>query len=132
MEIPLPEIIDRITIVKLKIERVGEPQLKIELKEYEKALEEFKKRGVQIKQEWFDKLYEFNKGIWDNEFDVRKIADEVRANLNFKIDDKKLEDIGKRYIRVGRLMKERDALKNEIVEEIGEGFKITKMDHSAE
>ena len=40
MEISLPEIIDRITILKLKIENGG-ADFKEELEEYQKALKEF-------------------------------------------------------------------------------------------
>ena len=72
MEMPLPEILDRISIVKLKIERIGEPHLKEEYEEYNKAIKEQKLRGIKIKDEWLKKLYEINGKIWDLESDIRK------------------------------------------------------------
>ncbi|MBD3252338.1 hypothetical protein GF386_01255 [Candidatus Pacearchaeota archaeon] len=130
MKIPLPEIIDRMVITKLKIEKIGEHHLFKEYAGYEKSIEEEKKRGVVIEEDWFDKLYEIHKKIWDNEFKIRKIANKVDED-NFIISDEELGDIGKRYIEVGKLMKIRDQIKNDIVEKTGQGFKIIKVDHSA-
>jgi len=50
MEMPLPEILDRLSILKLKIERIGEPHLQKELLAYTEAIEEYKKK-VKVKEE---------------------------------------------------------------------------------
>ena len=42
MEIPPAEVIDRMSIVKLKIERIGELHLQKEFEELQKAVEELK------------------------------------------------------------------------------------------
>ena len=122
MEMPLPEILDRMSIVKLKIERIGEPHLKEEYAEYEKALDEFKSRGIQIKQEWLDDLHKFNGEIWDLEADIRQGKEEELG----------LEEVGRRAIKIREANKKRISVKNKIVEATGLGFKDVKMNHAAE
>lgn len=128
MEVSLPEIIDRISILQLKIERVGESHLQKEMEEYVKALKDFERKGTKIKQEWVNQLYEINKGIWDLEWDVRKVVNspnpwkEAEEKFGFK-------ELGKRALEVERLMKERVAIKNKIVEETKSGFIEKKIDH---
>ena len=122
MEMPLPEILDRLSILKLKIERIGEPHLKYELKAYEKAIDEFKKRGMGIKEEWLDKLYDINGKIWDLESDIRK-GKENKLGLG---------EVGRRAIAIRELNKQRVSIKNEIVQKTGIGFKDVKMNHASE
>ena len=128
MEFLLPDIIDKITIVKLKIEKVGEPHLNEELAEYEKALKEFEDKGIQIKQEWFDELSRINRGIWDLEYDARVItlAEDVweAAEKNFGF-----EELGRRARLITQFVLERSAIKNKIAEETGCGFKEIKKDY---
>ena len=64
----LPEMLDRMSIVKLKIERIGEPHLKQEYGEYEKAIKDFEKKGIKTKKEWLEELYkikEESRGIYE-------------------------------------------------------------------
>ena len=65
MEVPPAEIIDRISIVKLKIERIGKPELHDEFSALKKALSEFENKGVKIEDSWIEELYEINKKEWD-------------------------------------------------------------------
>ena len=122
MEMPLPEILDRMSIVKLKIERIGEPQLKDEYAQYEKALEDYAKVGIKMKKEWLDNLYKINAQIWDLESDIRK----------GKENELGLKEVGRRAILIRELNKKRIAVKNEIVEKTGIGFKDIKMNHASE
>ena len=122
MEMPLPEILDRISIVKLKIERIGEPHLKEEYKEYNKAIKEQKLRGIKIKDEWLKKLYEINGKIWDLESDIRK----------GKEGELGLVEVGKRAIEIRELNKQRISVKNRIIEETGLGFRDVKMNHASQ
>ena len=122
MEIPLPEMLDRMSIVQLKIERIGEPYLKKELEAYKNALEEFKEKGIQIKQEWIDELYKINGKIWDLESDVR-------AGKEKEIG---LEKVGMIALAIREINKKRVAIKNKVVEETGMGFKDVKMNHVSE
>jgi len=116
MEISLLELIDKMTILKLKIEKVGDPQLRTELEEYEKAIEELKKRGAQIEQEWFDKLYEINKEIWD-----------LQSKINNARKQGSLKEIGGGYIELAISNKKRITVKNEIASKTGRGFKDIAM-----
>jgi hypothetical protein len=122
MEMPLPEILDRMSILKLKIERIGEPHLNEEYSEYEKALQYFKEKGIDIREEWLSKLYNINGQIWDLESDIRK----------GKENELGLDEVGRRAIIIRELNKKRISLKNQIVEESGHGFKDVKMNHASE
>lgn len=122
MEMPLPEILDRMSIVKLKIERIGEPHLKKEYEEYEKALTEFRKKGVKINESWIKRLHELNGKIWDLESDIRKGKERELG----------LEEVGRRAIMIRKINKERISVKNEIVEKTGLGFRDVKMNHASE
>jgi len=122
MEMPLPEILDRMSILKLKIERIGETHLKMEMQEYEKALKDFEKRGVRINSEWIKELYEVNGQIWDLESDIRKGKEKELG----------LEEVGRRAIAIRELNKKRISIKNKIVEETGIGFRDVKMNHASE
>jgi len=130
LEVPLPEIIDRISITKLKIERVGEPSLQKEMEEYQKALKEFEDRGVKINSEWINELYEANKGIWDLEWDVREVVnsedvwEEAERRIGF-------EELGRRLLLVEELMRKRVEIKNKITGQTGSGFKEKKINHCA-
>ena len=129
MEISLPEIIDRISIAKLKVERVGEPQCIEELEAYEKELQRFKDKGVVINTQQIDDLYRVNGKLWDLEWDVREIAN---AEDPWKEAEKiGLKELGKRAFKVWEANKQRAILKNQIAEETGEGFKEVKIDHAA-
>ena len=122
MEMPLPEILDRMSILKLKIERIGESHLKVEMQEYEKALKEFENRGVIIKKEWLDELDGIHRQIWDLEADIRGGKEGILG----------LEEVGRRAIAIRDINKKRISIKNKIVEETGLGFKDIKMAHASE
>lgn len=122
MEMPLAEVLDRLSILKLKIERINEPHLKKELEAFNKALDEFKNKGIKIKQEWLKDLYKINAKIWGLEADIRK----------GKEGELGLEEVGRRAILIRNLNRERVALKNRIIQETGIGFKDVKVNHASE
>ena len=121
MEMPLPEILDRMSILKLKVERIGEEHLKKEMSAYEKSLEDFKEK-IEIKYEWLNELYNINKMIWDLESDIRRGKEKELG----------LEEVGRRALAIRELNKKRVAMKNKVVEETGLGFKDVKMNHASE
>jgi len=125
MEIPPAEVIDKTSIIRLKIERIGEPHLKEAYERYKDVLDRYKKNNITIKEEWFDKLYEINKKIWDLDFEIRDLVNKQEENL----DKEKLERIGKNSLSILEFMKDRVAIKNKIVEETGKGFKEIKINH---
>lgn len=122
MEMPLAEVIDRFVIVRLKTERVKTEDKKEEYEYYKKVLEDYKKQGISIKQEWIDRLYEANGKIWDLEHDIRKGKEGLLG----------LEEVGRRAIQIREINKTRISIKNEIVEKTGSGFRDIKMNHASE
>lgn len=122
MKMPLSEVIDRMSIIKLKIERIGEPHLRSEFGAYEEAIEDYKKTGVDVKDEWLEELHLINGKIWDLESDIRK----------GKEGELGLEEVGRRAIMIRELNKKRITLKNEIADLTGIGFKDVKMNHVSE
>ena len=121
MEMPLPEIIDRYTIVRLKSERIGADEVASELAAYTEAIDGFRQRGIEIRQDWIERLYELNGQIWDLEHDIRK---GLEGELG-------LEEVGRRAIMIRGINKQRVAVKNEIVEATGKGFRDIKMNHAS-
>ena len=122
MEVTLPELIDKWSILKLKIENTQNFEqlrnLKKELVIIEKATNEFRKKGLNIKKEWLDKLYDFNKEGWVL-YD-KMAQEEKKENPDFK-------EMGRIYISMQITNKKRVAVKNQITEETGEGFKDVKV-----
>jgi len=117
MEIPPAEVIDRMSIVKLKIERIGELHLQKEFEELQKAVEEFEQKDIKIKSEWFEELYVINGAQWDLESRMRKAKENGPDFI----------EMGKIYIELQKSNKKRVAVKNKISEETGQGFKDIKI-----
>jgi hypothetical protein len=128
MEIALPELLDRISIVKLKIENAFEPQLIREYDEYLNAIKKIESDGVLVKKEWYEKLNEINKKSWDLEWDVRNLAchEEIWKRAENEIG---FEELGRRALEVGKLMSERAKVKNQIAKESKSNFNEEKIDH---
>ena len=122
MEMPLAEVLDRLSILRLKIERINEWHLKKEQDAFNLAIQEFKNKGIKIKEEWLEELYKINSKIWYLEADIRK----------GKENDLGLEEVGRRAIEIRNLNRERVAMKNKIIEETGIGFKDVKINHASE
>src|SRR3989344_7682916 len=111
MEIQPAEIIDRMSIVKIKIERIKNPILKKEYDALKDALNEFKSKGVEIREEWLDELYEINKEEWD-------LLDKMNQKRKGAKD---LAKIGALYLETELVNKRRAEAKNKIIELTGKG-----------
>ena len=121
MEISPAEIIDRMSIVQLKIERIGDPELRLEMGALENALEEFKAKNILVQESWFEELYEINSVEWD-----------LLEQMHEEKERGSYEEIGKLYLQTEELNKERSYVKNKIVEETGKGFREIKKNHLSE
>lgn len=129
MEMPLSEILDRYSILKLKLERLipnqkdSEPKLLLnkEFAAYTAALQAFKDRGAMIKDEWLDSLYKINGAIWDLESDIRRGKENQLG----------LEEVGRRAILIREWNIKRIAVKNLITQETSLGFPEIKIDHAS-
>lgn len=135
---PIADVIDRISITKLKIDRANESDLKKELENLYQVLdlriEQLKRSGsfFDLKKEWIDRLYEINSKIWDLEADIRKGRE---GELG-------LEEVGRRALLIRDLNKQRVEIKDAITEKITSisgskdirinGFKENKLDHASE
>jgi len=121
MEATLPEILDKISILKIKLEH-AEADVKInlfsELDECIKSLRLFEDKGIKVKQEWSGALYDANKEGW--ELYDRMAREEKKENPDFV-------EMGRIYIDMQIANKKRVAVKNQITEETGEGFKDVKI-----
>ena len=115
MDLPLSDIIDRITILRLKMERTQSQDVKNELIECEKAVKEFENNGIKVKREWFEELSKYNKDFWDQVVALKEAE-----------ENNDLEEMGKMYIRQRIANKKRVEVKNIISKETQTGFKAYK------
>jgi len=129
MRYPLDELIDKKTIIQLKIERIKDSEdqerLKKEFEDYSKAIENYVKEGIckreQVK-EWNHKLFEANGTTWDLETNIRK----------GQLGDMSLEEVGKTAIAIRESNGVRVRTKSEIVSTVGIGYKDIKINHASE
>lgn len=118
---PVPEVVDRWTIARLKLERLTSDQAdKADLQRQV----DYYARGVDMDNpqlmELAERLYEVNGQMWDAEYVIRKGED----------DGIGLEEIGRRALITRDLNRRRMAVKNQIVDLVGEGFKDVKMNYA--
>ncbi len=125
MRYPLDELIDKSSIIQLKIERIpgDKTQLKKEKQDYNLAIKEYVQEGI-CKEEvnkWYKKLYEINKATWDLEADIRK----------GKEGELGLEEVGRRAIAIRENNGRRVRVKSDIVKKIGIGYEDIKINHAS-
>ncbi len=128
MRYPLDELLDKRSIILLKIERIQSEELKErlwkEFSDYTVAIWEYIKEGictVQQIEEWHKELYESNGITWNLESDLRKGKD----------GEMSLEEVGKRSIEIRKSNGIRVAIKSKVVEITGVGYKDIKMNHAS-
>lgn len=97
MNYPIPEMVDRFSILRLKKERIGD---KDSSKEYHFLKNELRGRF----DSFVYRLYSVNKKIWDLESDIRK-GKEGKLGL---------KEVGFRAIRIRNLNEIRVRIKNEL------------------
>lgn len=118
---PLPELIDRMTISELKVERIGDNECLQEYSNYDYIYEFYKELGFSISQEKYKELKTIHSKIWDLESDLRKGKEKI-----FTIDE-----IANRTFQIRDLNKERVNLKNTIASNHNFPLEI-KKDHASE
>jgi len=119
---PTPEVCDRYTIAKLKLERVG-AKMAPELREEFERQVAYYREGIDWNDkhlaELVDQLYELNALQWNTE-------GELRAGL---LDDVDMAIIGRLAIQVRDINCRRTRLKNIIQQHTGSGFSDIKMNY---
>lgn len=125
MRYPIDELLDKKSIIQLKIERIkdytGKERLKKEFSDYENAVGEYKQAGIseEVIEKGYKDLYEVNGKVWDLEAAVRQGRDKELG----------LEELGRRCIAVRELNKVRIKIKSQIVEATGIGYPDIKINH---
>lgn len=129
MKYSLYDLLDRASIVRIKIEKISDTDkqmiLKKEQEELIRAIEEYTGSGECNRDEanqWLGSLYALNSIIWDLE---AKIGDGKNGNLS-------LEEVGKASIEIRGINSRRIAIRNEIVKRTGIGHVDIKMYHASE
>lgn len=129
MRYPLDELLDKRSIIQLKIERIDDDEdrkrLLKEFSDYTFAISEYMHDGIcTIEQvnEWHAKLYEANGKVWDLETNIRK----------GQIGNMSLEDVGKTAIKIREANGVRVRIKSEIVREVGIGYEDIKINHASQ
>jgi len=130
MRYPLDELLDKRSIIQLKIERIEgneEDKLRLskEYQDYTKAIEEYIQEGVCTEEQvlkWHKELYSANGNTWDLEVNIRK----------GQIGDMSLEDVGRTAIAIRESNGVRVSLKSKIVEATGIGYKDIKINHASQ
>lgn len=128
MRYPLDELLDKKSIVQLKIERIGgneKKRLEGEFKDYTSAIEEYISLNVCTKKQiekWYTRLYEANKVTWDLESRIR----------SGQIGEMSLEEVGRTAIKIRESNGNRVRIKGEIVEKTGVGYKDIKINHASQ
>lgn len=127
MRYPLDELIDKRSIIQLKIERIPDRKTELsgEYEDYTGAILEYEKENIASPMEvveWHEKLYKVNGQIWDLEADIRA----------GKEGELGLEEVGKRALAIRNLNSERILVKRNIVIRTGIGYKDVKDNHASE
>lgn len=131
----LGDVLDRLSIAKLKSERIGSEDSKKEYAEFKKFLDEKQKKYPQYEfHVWLDIFVKVNSAIWLLEAAL-KSGKTILPNPHW-LDDKKnsraLSHIGKSSIQIREYNGVRVALKNMVNDIVKEGFQDQKKDHGSE
>lgn len=129
MRYPLDELLDKRSIIQLKIERIEDDKkrkkLIEEFSDYTFGIAEFISDKICTKEQiekWHQRLYEINREIWDLEANLRK----------GQTGELGLEEIGKTAIKIRECNGVRVGIKSEIVDAIGIGYNDVKIFHASE
>jgi len=129
MRYPLDELLDKRSIIQLKIERIDDyedrKRLLKEFSDYTLAISEYVyERICTIEQvnDWHAKLYEANGNVWDLEVNIRK----------GQIGDMNLEEVGKTAIKIREANGARVRIKSDIVKKVGIGYEDIKINHASQ
>lgn len=121
---PIQEVLDRASIVRLKIERGSvskelEAEFRLLVNEMGTFSEDKRLPAEEQKQleSYFLELYEVNGLIWDLESDIRRGREDLLG----------LEEVGRRAINIRMLNDKRIEIKNEIGRLYSDGFQEVKI-----
>ncbi len=124
---PLPEALDRLSILTLKLEHTPEndprrTSVKKEYDFYRAVVESYRTDGTPVQNAWLDELVAVNRTCWDME-------DAIREGKEGGLT---LEEVGRRALELRDLNKQRISVKNRIAKECGLDFFEVKIRHASE
>lgn len=129
MRYPLDELLDKRSIIQLKIERIDDSEdrkrLIKEFSDYTFAISDYiNERLCTIAQveEWHRRLYDANGNTWDLESKIRR----------GQVGNLSLEEVGKTAIAIRESNGVRVRIKSDIVEKTGIGYRDIKINHASE
>ena len=118
---PISELLDRLSILNLKIEKSGSKRLSQERDAILQALQEYTAEGHVIDPSWLAGLEDINRRIWT-----------LEASLSHGKDGKiPLDKIGEISLQIREYNREKIALKNRIVASTKTGFLEEKTYHAS-
>lgn len=112
----IASVIDRFCIVSLKRDRITEESFKREYQMYRDEFDRYTLRDRDIITHFVNKLGAVHEQIWDVESSIRQAQEDALG----------LEEVGRRALKVRDLNRERQRIKNEIIDYFGEGHKDCK------
>jgi hypothetical protein len=128
MRYPLDELLDKRSIIQLKVERIGDVQeserLKMETFDYSNAIMEYVAEGICTLEDvdaWHRMLYQANGATWDLETNIRK----------GQLGEMSLEDVGRTAIAIRESNGVRVRIKSDVVQATGIGYKDVKINHAS-
>jgi hypothetical protein len=124
MEYPLAEILDRLSILRLKKARLPhDPALNAEVHNFWAAAF---RTGASLAQteRWLARLENINRRIWDLEAAIRREPGQENEPAL------ELEEIGRRALAIRQINKDRIRVKNEIAKAMGDCPEI-KIEHAS-
>ena len=129
MRYPLDELLDKRSIIQLKIERINDDEdrkkLIKEFSDYTFGIAKYIDEKICTREqieEWHQKLYDSNGKIWDLETNIRKGQISVMS----------LEEVGKTAIKIRESNGVRIRIKSEIVKTVGIGYEDIKINHASQ
>ena len=132
MRFPLDELLDKRSIIQLKIESIEDnsdrERLKKEFLEYTHAAEDYVQDGkcsTEQVEQWHRELYEANGKTWDLEARIRK------GQLGNLDDINVLAKIGRTAVKIRESNGVRVGIKSKIVEATGIGYRDIKINHAS-
>ena len=129
MRYPLDELLDKRSIIRLKIERgnssVDKERLTKEFQDYTQAIMDYVSEELCTYgqfEEWDRELSEINGKIWNLEDDIRK----------GKVGHLSLEEVGRTALKIRESNGVRIGIKAKVVSTTGIGYREIKVNHASE
>lgn len=120
MRYPLSDLLDRISITRLKKQRTGQQTRILQHYTLMQSLEKDYDTDINVNK-YIQRLYQVNGRIWDLQSDIRQEKEEQLG----------LQQVGRRAIKIRQINKQRIDIKNQVTKILGIGFPDIKVNHGS-